>query len=673
MRFKFANPQNNGLPIYGPGGNGVTYIWRAYPRQQSGYYTAFFWANDDGQGNINTFIWVGGGVADTYYGAHPYPRLPDVNRHDWEISIEQNDYVNGAVEYNRWYTQALRVWSDATGKHHEFYWDLPNTDASHRVTHDSPPSWGNRNPPAPALTWGDAPWNPGHEVWNGILRGFQIYSALLSLADIQSEATAPLATSAGRNNIWYLNSNPTPTDISDKSGRGHDPVWVGNERPRLYTDSTAPVTLTVTRTGNGTVASAPAGIECGALCVATFADDTSVTLTATPASGWVFAGWSGEECAGTGSCAVTLTSTTTVAATFTPAPVTLTVARAGLGNGSVTSTPVGIVCGTTCSSSFSSGTAVTLTAMPATGSTFVGWSGGGCSGTAPCIVTVTATTTVTATFALQRFTLSVAKAGTAAGTVTSTPAGITCGAMCSASYDYNTLVTLTATPAIGSTFTGWIGGGCTGTAPCAVTVTAATAVTATFALQSFTLTVTNAGTGSGTVASVPGGISCGAACSTVYNFGTIVTLTASPAAGSTFTGWGGACSGSIGICPVTMIAARSVTANFSTSFSVSFTDDPLLAQTTVIKAVHITELRSAIDSLRALNGLPAFTWTDSTLTPGTTPVSAVHVLELRTALDEVYQVLGRPSPVYTGPTIVAGQPIAALDVSELRAAFQTAQ
>ena len=672
MRFKFTNPQDNGLPIYGPGGNGVTYIWRAYPRQQPGYYTAFFWGNDDGQGNINTFTWVGGGVADTYYGAHPYPRLPDVNGHDWEISTEQNDYVNGAVMDDRWYTQALRVWSDATGKHHEFYWDLPNTDDNHRVTRDSPTSWGNRNPPAPALTWGDAPWNPGKEVWNGILRGFQIYSALLSLSDIQSEATTPLSTSTGRNNIWYLNVNPTPTDISDKSGRGHHPVWVGSERPALYTDASGPVPLTVTRTGSGTVTSAPAGIDCGGLCASTFEAGTTVTLTAMPASGAVFAGWSGAECAGTGSCAVTLTSAATVTATFTSTPVTLTVVRVGLGNGSVTSTPDGIVCGTTCSSSFSSGTVVTLTAIPATGSTFVGWSGGGCSGTGPCIVTATAATTVTSTFALQSFRLTVAKAGTGAGTVTSTPAGVTCGTTCSAPYDYDTLVTLTATPAIGATFMGWSGGGCSGTGPCAVRVTSAVTVTATFAFQSFTLAVTKAGTGSGTVVSVPAGIICGTACSTAYSFGTIVTLTATPAAGSIFTGWGGACSGSNGICVVTMIAARSVTANIATSFSGSFTDDPLLVQTTVIKAVHITELRSAIDSLRELNRLPAFAWTDSTITPGTTPISAVHVLELRTALDEVYQALERPLPVYSYPTIVAGRTVTALDVGELRAACRQA-
>ena len=240
MRFKFTNPHNDGLPIYGAGGRGVTYIWRAYPRQQEGYYTAFFWGNDDGQNNLNTFLWKrindnSTRAADTYYGAHPYPRRSNRSLHDWEISIEQNDYVNGQVVYDRWYTQTLRVWSVANNrKFHEFYWDLPKTDSRHVVSRVSPASWGNINPPVPALTWGDAPWAPGKEVWKGILRGIQIYSGLLSMTDILREASNPLSTSVGAKNIWYLNLNPTPTDISDKSGRGHNPVWVGNERPALY-------------------------------------------------------------------------------------------------------------------------------------------------------------------------------------------------------------------------------------------------------------------------------------------------------------------------------------------------------------------------------------------------------------------------------------------------------
>ncbi|MGH7344058.1 MAG: right-handed parallel beta-helix repeat-containing protein, partial [Candidatus Rokuibacteriota bacterium] len=103
----------------------------------------------------------------------------------------------------------------------------------------------------------------------------------------------------------------------------------------------APVSLTVTRTGNGAVASSPAGISCGSACSASFASGTSVTLTATPAAGSVFTGWSGGGCSGTGSCAVTVTTSTTVSAKFAPASVTLTVVRAGLGAGAVTSAPAG--------------------------------------------------------------------------------------------------------------------------------------------------------------------------------------------------------------------------------------------------------------------------------------------------------------------------------------------
>jgi fibronectin type 3 domain-containing protein len=79
------------------------------------------------------------------------------------------------------------------------------------------------------------------------------------------------------------------------------------------------------------------------------------------------------------------------------------------------------------------------------------------------------------------FTVTVAKAGTGFGTVTSTPAGITCGADCSEPYVSGTLVTLSATPATGSTFSGWSGGGCSGAAPCSLVGNSAVTITATFA------------------------------------------------------------------------------------------------------------------------------------------------------------------------------------------------
>jgi hypothetical protein len=164
---------------------------------------------------------------------------------------------------------------------------------------------------------------------------------------------------------------------------------------------------------------------------------------------------------------------------------------------------------------------------------------------------------------LDQHTLTVQKSGAGSGTVTSSPAGISCGSTCSASFASGSTVTLTATPASGSTFTGWSGGGCSGTGTCQVTLSASTTVTATFAVQNFTLTVSTAGNGSGLVTSSPGGINCGSTCSASFASGTSVTLTALADSGSTFAGWsGGGCSGT-GTCHVTLTAATSVTASFT--------------------------------------------------------------------------------------------------------------
>ena len=272
---------------------------------------------------------------------------------------------------------------------------------------------------------------------------------------------------------------------------------------------------------------------------------------------------------------------------------------------------------------------------------------------------------VTGTGVAATSALTVTRAGAGTGTVTSSPAGINCGPTCSASFTTGTVVTLTAAPTGGSTFSGW-SGACSGTGTCAVTMSQARAVTATFALPTFALTVTKAG--AGTVTSNPAGINCGATCSASFANGTAVTLTAAPTAGSTFTGWSGACTGT-GNCSVTMSAARAVTATFSVP--VTFTDDPLTAQATVVKAVHVTELRAAIAVLRARYALPVFVWTDPTLAARTSVVKAVHISELRTALDDVYGQRFMPLPNYTDVTIVAGQTVSkAAHVQELRNAVR---
>ena len=74
--------------------------------------------------------------------------------------------------------------------------------------------------------------------------------------------------------------------------------------------------------------------------------------------------------------------------------------------------------------------------------------------------------------------------------------------------------------------------------------------------------MTKAGTGSGTIVSAPAGINCGTDCSEAYVGGTKVTLTATPVAGSVFTGWSGACTG-ISICNLQTVKTEVLTANFS--------------------------------------------------------------------------------------------------------------
>ncbi len=330
-------------------------------------------------------------------------------------------------------------------------------------------------------------------------------------------------------------------------------------------DPTYALTVTRSGTGGGTVTSTPTGINCGTACSATYTAGTTVTLSATAASGSTFAGWTG--CTGTGAtCTVAMSAARAVTATFNTSSVTryaLTVTKSGTGAGTVSGG--GLDCGATCTATYDSGTSVTLTATPASGSTFAGWSGA-CTGTASCVVSMTAARTVNAAFDISSVTtyaLSVTKSGTGAGTVTSSVGGISCGTACTANIASGTSVTLTATPASGSTFAGW-GGACTGSGSCIVSMTAARTVNAAFTavVADPVLTVTKAGAGSGTVTSTPSGISCGATCAAPFASGTTVTLTATAATGSTFAGWTG-CTGTGATCTVSVTAAQAVTATFN--------------------------------------------------------------------------------------------------------------
>ncbi|MEI2711383.1 MAG: CARDB domain-containing protein [Chitinophagaceae bacterium] len=105
------------------------------------------------------------------------------------------------------------------------------------------------------------------------------------------------------------------------SGTGTCQVTIGSDQTATATFAANPPTqhtLTAAKagTGQGTITSSPAGIDCGATCSHTFDDATQVTLTAAPTSGSTFTGWSGAGCSGTGTCQVTINSDQTATATF---------------------------------------------------------------------------------------------------------------------------------------------------------------------------------------------------------------------------------------------------------------------------------------------------------------------------------------------------------------------
>ncbi|HSW38555.1 MAG TPA: CFI-box-CTERM domain-containing protein, partial [Acidobacteriota bacterium] len=151
------------------------------------------------------------------------------------------------------------------------------------------------------------------------------------------------------------------------------------------------------------------------------------------------------------------------------------------------------------------------------------------------------------------------------GSIVSNLPGIDCGVSCSADFNDGTPITLTAQPEIGYVVESW-GGACAGQqgGVCTLVMDADKSVSVTFAYREYTLTVSRAGTGSGTVTSNAYGINCGSTCSAAIPHGERVTLTAQPSSNSTFASWGGACSGNAGTsCVITVTSAVTVTATFT--------------------------------------------------------------------------------------------------------------
>lgn len=264
--------------------------------------------------------------------------------------------------------------------------------------------------------------------------------------------------------------------------------------------------LSIAKIGaSGTVSSSPSGLSCGADCTHSFSSGVTVTLTAT-GTGTTFVGWGGA-CSGTNfTCDVLMSATKSVTATFANSSgggssggtgsggtgsgptFTLTLTKGGTGTGLVSSSPVGIACGATCTQTFAAGTTVLLTASGTAGAQFQGWSGACAGATTSCQVTMNSDKTVTAGFGPFLNVLTVVVTGH--GQVNSSPVGIVCGILgsdCAFAYATGGIVSLSAGAAgTFSKFQGW-SGPCDsikanpGDSICSVTMNGSQSVTANFA------------------------------------------------------------------------------------------------------------------------------------------------------------------------------------------------
>src|SRR5579884_638535 len=461
--------------------------------------------------------------------------------------------------------------------------------------------------------------------WNTPLQG----DAHIVIANpLLSALLAPLAgsplTAAGENLTSYFS-----TDITGATRPSSGGWTLGAYQATGTTTTSYTLNVGTSGSGSGTVTSSPAGISCGTTCSTTYAAGTSVTLTASPDSNSTFAGWSGS-CSGTGACTVNMNSNASVSATFNPSSSGSSGGTSGGGSGSGTGSGSGSgnqiswvqgkPCVSNSASSMTCGFSSPVTAhdLIIVGMSWTGsgspvisdslhskftqavtrsWNNGAATSSVyyavapaggPDTLSISFGGTVSyPTVYVHEYkgadpnspldgatgSSGVASANPVTGNTTASDSGELLFAY-GDSMDYN----MTA----GSGFALRITSSFSEASQDAIVPKSGT-YGATFGLPGNTswvallasfkpataapvLTVTKNGAGSGTVTSLPSGISCGTKCSATYASGTKVVLTANPASGSTFSGWSGACSGT-GTCSVTLSASTSVTATFTPTSS----------------------------------------------------------------------------------------------------------
>ena len=362
-----------------------------------------------------------------------------------------------------------------------------------------------------------------------------------------------------------------------------------------------PYDVSVQVNGEGSVTSAPNGINCPQASCAYTPREGVVTLTATPALGWFFSGWSGDCRGFAGQTQLTMDGDRACAATFLRDPNVRFLRMLVSGPGSIDSAPNGIAaCGSDCTAVFATGATVTLLASPDPGQTVMAW-GDDCAAPGGLAISLVMSSDRVCSVEFVEIDIPDFPVAQFSNTPESPRVGevVTFSSTSSFVFDPNTgngdpqgidtvewdfgfdgivdvggsrsfaSVVQRVFQAPGNTtvrlrVTGGNNGprGTAGEAFEQRDITVLPEVG-----PQFGLTVSKAGAGSGIVRSSPIGLlacdeSCQSTAPVFFESGTLVRLSASASSGSAFTGWSGNCGNAAASISVPMTEARNCIANF---------------------------------------------------------------------------------------------------------------
>ncbi|MGD0794600.1 MAG: InlB B-repeat-containing protein [Dehalococcoidales bacterium] len=285
-----------------------------------------------------------------------------------------------------------------------------------------------------------------------------------------------------------------------------------------------------------------------------YASGTEITLTAIPATGYGWKFWSGTSSDNSNPAKVTVSSDKHVTVTFelrfymTINNQAVTASSLTLTGGSVSISPAPGADGR-----FAKDATAVLTATPAQGYRFDRWSGDIPATTTSITVAMNANKNITVVF-IKVYTLNASVNPAGGGTVSPASGG---------TYDENSNVVLTATPAAGYRFDHWTGDATGNINPITLNMNAARSVTAYF-VRVYSLTALVNPAGSGSVSPGTG----------TFDESANVTLTATPAAGYRFDHWSGDASGNVSTANIIMSADKTVTANFVKVYNLTVSVSP---------------------------------------------------------------------------------------------------